>query len=235
MKPSNLDPDEVAKFNAAAPRWWDPNGEMKPLHDINPLRVNFIDERTKLRGKTVLDIGCGGGVLSEGMAKRGACVTGIDASDNVIAVAKLHLLESGQSVQYYRVMAEEFAEQHAGQFDVVTCMEMLEHVPDPASVIAACAKLVKPGGHLFLSTLNRNLKSFLLAIVGAEYLAGMLPKGTHHYEKFICPAELDSWLRTNGLKMQEMKGLSYNPLLQRYSLGSDIDVNYLAFAIKEIL
>ena len=235
MKPSNLDPDEVAKFNAAAPRWWDPNGEMKPLHDINPLRVNFIDERTKLRGKTVLDIGCGGGVLSEGMAKRGASVTGIDASDNVIAVAKLHLLESGQSVQYYRVMAEEFAEQHAGQFDVVTCMEMLEHVPDPASVIAACAKLVKPGGHLFLSTLNRNLKSFLLAIVGAEYLAGMLPKGTHHYEKFICPAELDSWLRTNGLKMQEMKGLSYNPLLQRYSLGSDIDVNYLAFAIKEIL
>ncbi len=228
----NMDPNEIAKFEALASRWWDPNSEFKPLHDINPLRLDYIDRHAGLAGKRVLDVGCGGGILAEAMASRGAEVTGIDLGEAPLSVAELHLLESGQSVEYRRIAAEELAEEMPEHFDIVTCMEMLEHVPDPSSIIRACSRLVKPEGHVFFSTLNRNPKSFLLAIVGAEYILGMLPKGTHEYAKFIRPSELDHWARQAGLEMVDITGMTYNPLSRRYRLGRDIDVNYLVTTVK---
>ncbi len=224
---SNVDPLEVAKFEALAHRWWDRESEFKPLHDINPLRVNWIDQRAPLAGKKVLDVGCGGGILSEAMAQRGAQVTGIDMGEAPLSVARLHQLESALEINYQQTTAEQLAEQMPGQFDVVTCLEMLEHVPDPASIIAACARLVKPGGQVFFSTINRNPKAFMLAVVGAEYLLRMLPRGTHDYKKFIKPAELAGWARNAGLQQQDIIGLTYNPLLKRYRLEQDVDVNYM--------
>lgn len=229
----NIDPHEIAKFETLAARWWDPGSEFKPLHDINPLRLDYIDSRCPLSGIKVVDIGCGGGILAEAMATRGAEVTGIDMGAGPLQVAKLHLLESGLKVDYQQITAERFAEQHAAQFDAVTCLEMLEHVPDPASVIAACARLVKPGGHVFFSTINRNPKAYLFAVAGAEYLLKLLPKGTHDYAKFIRPAELDEWSRQAGLKLCDLTGMSYNPLTRAYSLGRSIDVNYLAHGIRD--
>lgn len=225
---SNVDRNEVAKFEAMASRWWDVNGECKPLHEINPLRLNYIDENANgLNGKKVIDVGCGGGILSESMAACGAEVTGIDMSEPSIEVAKLHLYESNLEIDYQRTTAEAFAEQQPHSFDVVTCMELLEHVPDPASLIRACATLVKPDGHLFFSTINRNPKAYLFAIVGAEYLLKMLPKGTHDFAKFIRPSELDGWGREAGLTTRDISGLSYNPLTKEYLVGRDIDVNYM--------
>ncbi len=229
----NVDFGEISKFEALAARWWDPHSEFKPLHEINPLRLDYIDRRTGLQGKQVLDVGCGGGILSESMALRGAHVTGIDMGEAPLAVARLHQHESNVQVDYQQSTAENFAAQHAGKFDVVTCLEMLEHVPDPGSVITACAQLVKPGGHVFFSTINRNPKSFLFAIVGAEYLLRLLPKGTHEYSKFIKPSELEGWIRNAGLSLRELTGMSYNPLTQRYSLGYDVDVNYLVHCQRE--
>lgn len=223
----NVDINEINKFEALASRWWDPESEFKPLHEINPLRLDYIDHRAQLKGKQVLDIGCGGGILSESMVQRGAKVTGIDMGEAPLAVARLHQHESGVKVDYQQCTAEALAQQHAGKYDVITCMEMLEHVPDPASVIMACATLIKPGGHIFLSTINRNPKSFLFAIVGAEYLLQLLPKGTHEYKKFIRPSELESWVRSADLNVRELTGMSYNPFTKRYSLGYDIGVNYL--------
>ena len=224
----NADPQEVAKFDASASRWWDPEGEFKPLHDINPLRLDFVDQHAGLSGRVALDVGCGGGILSESMARRGARVTGIDLAESSLNVARLHALETETQVEYRCITVEELAEEQADSYDVVTCMEMLEHVPDPASVIRACAALVKPGGHVFLSTLNRNPKSYLLAIVGAEYIARMLPKGTHDYAHFIRPSELSAWGRDAGLDLRRVAGLHYNPLTRRYALGQDVSVNYLA-------
>ena len=229
----NVDFGEISKFEALAARWWDPQSEFKPLHEINPLRLDYIDRRTGLQGKQVLDVGCGGGILSESMAQRGAYVTGIDMGEAPLAVARLHQHESHVEVDYQQSTAESFAAQHPEQFDVVTCLEMLEHVPDPGSVIKACAQLVKPGGHVFFSTINRNPKSFLFAIVGAEYLLRLLPKGTHEYNKFIKPSELESWIRGADLSLRELTGMSYNPLTQRYSLGYDVDVNYLMHCQRE--
>ena len=223
----NVDRAEIAKFEALAHRWWDMESEFKPLHEINPLRTNWIDDKASLAGKEVLDVGCGGGILSEAMAQRGATVTGIDMGEAPLAVARLHQLESGVEVDYQQCTAEEMAELHPARFDVVTCMEMLEHVPDPASVIRACATLVKPGGHVVFPTINRNPKSFALAIVGAEYLLRMLPRGTHEYAKFIRPSELGKWSREAGLDMQDIIGLTYNPLLRYYKLAPDVDVNYM--------
>lgn len=225
---TNADPAELQKFSDLAHRWWDPASEFKPLHEINPLRLDWIDDIASIAGKKVLDIGCGGGILAESMAARGATVTGIDLSDKALSVARLHLFESGLSVDYQLVSAEAFADVQPGAFDVVTCMEMLEHVPDPASTIKACAHLVKPGGHVFFSTLNRNLKSYLLAVIGAEYVLKLLPKGTHEYAKFIRPSELARYCRDARLDTEQIIGLSYNPLTKVYSLGSDTDVNYLA-------
>ena len=234
-EPINVDPAEIEKFEALAARWWDKNSEFKPLHEINPLRLDYIDRRSNgLKDKKVIDVGCGGGILAESMAQRGANVTGIDMGKAPLQVARLHKHESGVEVDYQQITAEDMAEQHAGEFDVVTCMEMLEHVPDPASVIKACAKLVKPGGTVFFSTINRNPKSYLFAIVGAEYLLRMLPKGTHHYEKFIKPSELTNWIREAGLNAQELTGMSYNPFSQRYSLGFDVDVNYLMHCSPDV-
>ncbi|WP_341645405.1 bifunctional 2-polyprenyl-6-hydroxyphenol methylase/3-demethylubiquinol 3-O-methyltransferase UbiG [Thauera sp. SDU_THAU2] len=227
MSAINADPNEVQKFSELAHRWWDPASEFKPLHEINPLRLGWIDGKAGLAGKTVLDVGCGGGILAEGMASLGARVTGIDLSEKALSVARLHLFESGHGVDYRLISAEAFAEESPGHFDVVTCMEMLEHVPDPASTIAACARLVKPGGHVFFSTINRNPKAYALAIVGAEYVLNMLPRGTHEYEKFIKPSELSRYCRNAGLDMEELTGMSYNPLTRVYSLGRDTDVNYL--------
>jgi len=227
---TNVDPAEIAKFEALASRWWDPHSEFKPLHDINPLRLNFINERVGLAGKTVLDVGCGGGILSESMARLGAQVTGIDLGEAPLAVARLHLKESGQRVEYRCVSAEDIARERPGTFDVVTCLEMLEHVPDPASVVKALGQLVRPGGHVFISTLNRNPKSFLFAIVGAEYVLNMLPRGTHEYMKFIRPSELERWQRDADLQLRELTGMHYNPLTRRYTLGPGVDVNYLAWA-----
>lgn len=227
----NADPAEIAKFEALASRWWDPQSEFKPLHEINPLRLDYIERNAGgLAGKRVLDVGCGGGILAESMAALGGQVTGIDMGEAPLSVARLHGLESGISVAYEQSTAEAYAARHAGTFDVVTCMEMLEHVPDPASVIAACARLAKPGGAIFFSTINRNPKSYLFAIVGAEYLLRLLPRGTHDYEKFIRPSELEAWARHAGLKLLDLTGMSYNPLSRQYSLGRDLDVNYLAYA-----
>ncbi|MCG6967978.1 MAG: bifunctional 2-polyprenyl-6-hydroxyphenol methylase/3-demethylubiquinol 3-O-methyltransferase UbiG [Chromatiaceae bacterium] len=224
----NVDPAEVNKFEQLASRWWDPHSEFKPLHEINPLRLDYIDQRVGLNGKTVLDVGCGGGILAESMAARGATVTGIDMGLAPLEVARLHLLESGQHVDYRQVAAEELAAEAPGRFDAVTCMEMLEHVPDPASVIEACATLVKPGGLVFFSTINRNPKAYLFAIVGAEYLLRLLPKGTHDYAKFIRPSELSRWTRAAGLDTQDITGLTYNPLSGSYKLDPrDVDVNYM--------
>ncbi|MGD8785210.1 MAG: bifunctional 2-polyprenyl-6-hydroxyphenol methylase/3-demethylubiquinol 3-O-methyltransferase UbiG [Thioalkalispiraceae bacterium] len=228
----NIDPAEIDKFEALAARWWDAESEFKPLHDINPLRLEYIHRRARLNGKRVIDIGCGGGILAESMATHGATVTGIDMGEAPLAVARLHKHESGVDVDYQKSTAEDFANQHPSQFDVVTCMEMLEHVPDPASVIHACATLVKPGGHVFFSTLNRNPKSFLFAIVGAEYLLKLLPRGTHEYQKFIKPSELSSWARQASLNVNEITGMSYNPFTKTYSLGYDVDVNYLMHCQK---
>jgi 2-polyprenyl-6-hydroxyphenyl methylase/3-demethylubiquinone-9 3-methyltransferase len=223
----NADQNELDKFSQLAHRWWDPESEFKPLHEINPLRLNWIDGHAAVAGKKVVDVGCGGGILSESMAKRGASVTGIDLSDKALGVARLHLLESGQKVEYRKISAEDLADEAAGTFDVVTCMEMLEHVPDPASTIKACATLVKPGGHVFFSTINRNPKAYVLAVVGAEYILKMLPKGTHDYAKFIKPAELSRWAKSVDLEPDDLIGMTYNPFSKRYSLGRDTDVNYL--------
>ena len=228
----NVDPEEIAKFESLAARWWDANSEFKPLHDINPLRLNYINDRVGLSGKTVLDIGCGGGILAESMAAHGASVTGIDLGEAPLAVARLHLRESGQKVEYLRVSAEDLAAERPESFDVVTCMEMLEHVPDPSSIITACAKLVKPGGQVFFSTINRNPKSWLFAIVGAEYVLNLLPKGTHEYMKFIKPSELESWARHAGLTIHQFIGMHYNPLTRDYRLGRGVDVNYIAYSTR---
>ncbi|MBW9263386.1 MAG: bifunctional 2-polyprenyl-6-hydroxyphenol methylase/3-demethylubiquinol 3-O-methyltransferase UbiG [Candidatus Thiodiazotropha sp. (ex. Lucinisca nassula)] len=229
----NVDHSEVSKFEELASRWWDPHSEFKPLHEINPLRLGYIKEFTSLEGKEVLDVGCGGGILSESLAANGAKVTGIDMGEAPLQVARLHLLESGLEVNYERIPVERLAEERPASFDLITCMEMLEHVPDPASVVAACAKLVRPGGRLFFSTINRNPKSYLFAIIGAEYLLQMLPKGTHDYAKFIRPSELNAWVREAGLVSTDIKGLSYNPLTQHYRLGDDVDVNYMVATIKQ--
>ena len=227
MSAINADPAELQKFSELAHRWWDPASEFKPLHDINPLRLGWINGKADLLGKTVLDVGCGGGILTESMAAAGAKVTGIDLSEKALSVARLHLFESGHSVDYRLISAEDLAAEMPAHFDVVTCMEMLEHVPDPASTIAACAHLVKPGGHVFFSTLNRNLKAYVQAIIGAEYVLNMLPRGTHEYAKFIKPSELSRHCRNAGLDTHELIGLSYNPLSRVYSLGQNSDVNYL--------
>ncbi len=228
----NVDPAELAKFGALASRWWDPNSEFKPLHEINPLRLDHIDKLVGIKGKRLLDVGCGGGILAESMAVRGADVTGIDLSEKPLKVAQLHLLESGQKVDYRLIAAEDLARQQAGQFDCVTCMEMLEHVPEPASTVKACADLVKPGGWVFFSTLNRNPKSFLFAIIGAEYILNMLPKGTHEYRRFITPAELSTMAREAGLTISELTGMTYNPFSKRYALNSDVSVNYIVACRK---
>jgi 2-polyprenyl-6-hydroxyphenyl methylase/3-demethylubiquinone-9 3-methyltransferase len=230
---TNVDPRELDKFGELAHHWWDPNSEFKPLHDINPLRLGWIDRAGGgLAGKRVLDVGCGGGLLSEGMAALGAQVTGIDLSDKALAVARLHLLESGRAVDYRQVAAETLAAELPAAFDVVTCLEMLEHVPDPASIVRACATLVKPDGQVFFSTINRNPKAYLFAIVGAEYLLKLLPAGTHDYDKFIRPSELSRHCRQAGLDIAEIVGMSYNPLTRSYSLGRDTSVNYLLRAAR---
>jgi 2-polyprenyl-6-hydroxyphenyl methylase/3-demethylubiquinone-9 3-methyltransferase len=224
----NADPLEIQKFSDVAHHWWDINSEFRPLHEINPLRLEWINSRAPLNGKKVIDVGCGGGILAESMAKKGAHVTGIDLSQKALNVADLHSLESGLTIRYQHIAAETMAEQEAGEYDVVTCMEMLEHVPDPGSIVAACARLAKPGGYVFFSTLNRNPKSYLYAVLGAEYVLQMLPKGTHDYAKFITPAELASSIRQAGLELQTLRGMSYNPLTKMYSLNADTSVNYLA-------
>ena len=228
----NIDYKEVEKFNLLAHKWWDETSEFKPLHEINPLRLEYIERRSSLEGKTVVDVGCGGGILAESMALKGAHVLGIDMGKAPLSVAQLHKLESGVDLDYQQMTAEELAEQEAGKYDVVTCMEMLEHVPDPSSVIAACSKLVKPEGHVFFTTLNRNPKSFLFAIVGAEYIMNILPKGTHEYSKFIKPSELENWARSADLHLRELTGMSYNILTKKYSLGNDVAVNYLMHTQK---
>ncbi|WP_286281606.1 bifunctional 2-polyprenyl-6-hydroxyphenol methylase/3-demethylubiquinol 3-O-methyltransferase UbiG [Polynucleobacter sp. HIN8] len=224
---SNVDHSEIDKFSALAHRWWDPTSEFKPLHAINPLRLGWIQSITNLQGKRILDVGCGGGILAESLSKAGATVTGIDLSTKALKVAELHQLESGTSVRYLTISAEDLAKEESQSYDVVTCMEMLEHVPDPSSVVQACAKLCKPSGHIFFSTLNRNPKSYLFAIIGAEYILQLLPKGTHQYEKFIKPSELAQFTRAAGLEVIELKGMTYNPITQIYRLGSDTDVNYM--------
>ena len=232
---SNVDSAEIAKFEALAHRWWDHNSEFKPLHDINPLRANYIDSKSPVAEQKLLDVGCGGGILCEAMAQRGALVTGIDMGEAPLSVARLHQLESGVEVDYQQITAEALAEQQPGQYDVVTCLEMLEHVPDPASVISACKKLVKPGGDVYFSTLNRNPKSYLFAIIGAEYLLKLLPKGTHEYSKFIRPSELGNWIRQAGLQLQDMTGMTYNPITKQYALkADDVDVNYLVHCKRPI-
>lgn len=226
---ANVDPAELEKFQALASRWWDPHSEFRPLHEINPLRLEWIDRIATLSGKRALDVGCGGGILAEAMARRGAQVRGIDLAERSLQVAELHALESGTAVEYEHVAAEDLAAREPGAWDVVTCMEMLEHVPDPESTVRACSRLVRPGGWVFFSTINRNPKSFLLAIVGAEYVLRMLPRGTHEYEKFIRPSELASAARRSGLEAVEMSGMTYNPITKRYRLDPrDVDVNYLA-------
>lgn len=228
----NVDSIELEKFASLAHRWWDKNSEFKPLHAINPLRLNFIDSVASLAGKRVLDVGCGGGILSESMASKGAHVTGIDLGEKALKVAQLHALESGVSVDYQCIAVEAMAQQHPNAFDVVTCMEMLEHVPDPASVVNACAHLVKPGGHVFFSTINRNPKAYVFAVLGAEYVLNLLQKGTHDYAKFIKPSELSAWCRNSDLNIMQMQGMGYNPFTQHYSLNEDVSVNYLVHTQK---
>ncbi len=228
----NVDPEEIAKFERLATRWWDPHAEFKPLHDLNPLRLKFINERSALKDKTVLDVGCGGGILAEGMAELGAKVTGIDLGEAPLAVAKLHLKESKYQIEYRNISAEDMAREQPASYDVVTCMEMLEHVPDVGSTISACAQLVKPGGHVFFSTINRNPKSWLFAIVGAEYVLNLLPRGTHEYLKFIKPSELERWARNAGLSVREFTGMHYNPITRHYSLGPGVEVNYFAYCTR---
>ena len=230
----NADPTELDKFGELAHRWWDANSEFKPLHDINPLRLDWIEDAIGLRGKRILDVGCGGGLLSEGMAVRGAEVTGIDLSEKPLGVARLHLLESGQKVDYRKISVERLAEEMPGAFDAITCLEMLEHVPDPASIVSACARLVKPGGQVFFSTINRNPKAYLFAVIGAEYLLQMLPKGTHDFARFIKPSELTRWCKQAGLEPDELIGMTYNPLTKRYALGNDTSVNYLIRATLNV-
>ena len=225
---TNVDPQELAKFSELAHRWWDPDSEFRPLHQINPLRLEWIDELARLKGQRSLDVGCGGGILAEAMARRANHVTGIDLATRPLGVARLHALESGvENIEYREIAAEALAAEAPGRFDVVTCMEMLEHVPDPSSVVRACATLVRPGGWVFFSTLNRNPKSFLFAIIGAEYVLGLLPKGTHEYARFIRPSELARWTRESGLTLEGSKGMEYNPLTRRYRLSGDTSVNYL--------
>jgi 2-polyprenyl-6-hydroxyphenyl methylase/3-demethylubiquinone-9 3-methyltransferase len=231
----NLDPQEISKFEELASRWWDPDSEFKPLHEINPLRANWIDKRAEVAEKTLLDVGCGGGIFSEAMAQRGATVTGIDMGDAPLAVANLHKLESGLNIDYVKATAESFSDSNFQRFDAVTCLEMLEHVPDPASVVKACAAMTKPGGTLFFSTINRNPKSYLFAIIGAEYVLKMLPKGTHDFAKFIKPSELTSWVRDACLELQDITGLLYNPITKNYKLSqNDVDVNYMISAKKPL-
>ena len=224
----NADPHEIQKFSDVAHHWWDINSEFRPLHEINPLRLEWINSHAPLNGRKVIDVGCGGGILAESMAKKGAQVTGIDLSEKALNVADLHSLESALTIRYQHISAEDMAAREPGAFDVVTCMEMLEHVPDPTSIVRACAQLVKPGGQVFFSTLNRNPKSYIQAVLGAEYLLQMLPKGTHDYSKFITPAELAAAIRQAGLELQSLRGMSYNPLTKMYSLNADTSVNYLA-------
>lgn len=232
----NVDPHEIKKFEDLAHRWWDTQSEFKPLHQINPLRLNYVEQRAGgLADKKVIDIGCGGGILSESMALRKAQVTGIDMGETPLSVAQLHSLESGVEIDYQQTTAEAIAAESPGQYDIVTCLEMLEHVPDPGSIIEACSALVKPGGHVFFSTINRNPKAFALAVIGAEYLLRMLPKGTHEYAKFIRPSELEGWARNSGLKLENVTGMTYNPIFQSYKLGTDVDVNYLMHFTKEDL
>lgn len=227
----NVDANEINKFETIATRWWDLNGEFKPLHDINPLRLEYINNIANLKNKNVIDVGCGGGILSESMSAFGANVTGIDMGKMPLAIAKLHLHESGLHVNYVQATAEEFALKHPKQFDVVTCMELLEHVPDPQSTIKACAELVKPDGCVFFSTINRNPKAYAFAVIGAEYLLGLLPKGTHDYAKFIKPSELEEWGRCAALSLKNLTGINYNPLTKIFSLNTDVSVNYIAYAI----
>jgi len=225
----NVDQDEIRKFERLAERWWDPGSEFKPLHDINPLRLEWVDRRAGLAGKTVLDVGCGGGLLAEAMAARGAEVTGIDMGEAPLAVARLHARNNASGPEYLRTSAEQLAAERPGSFDVVTCMEMLEHVPDPSLVVRACAALVRPGGQVFFSTINRTARAWLYAIVGAEYVLGLLPKGTHEYARFIRPSELDAWARGAGLDARELTGMHYNPVTRQYWLAAGVDVNYIAW------
>ena len=228
----NVDPQEVAKFSDLAHRWWDPSSEFKPLHEINPLRLGWIDHLAPVSARKVLDVGCGGGILAEAMAQRGGKVKGIDLSERALKVAALHQLESKVAVDYENIPAEELAAREPGQYDIVTCMELLEHVPDPASTVAACAALAAPGGHLFFSTINRNPKSYLFAIIGAEYILRMLPRGTHDYARFIKPSELAQFCRAAGLEIRDITGMTYNPITKVYALGPDSDVNYIVHAVK---
>jgi len=229
---TNVDQDEIAKFEELASRWWDRDSEFKPLHDINPLRTGFIRERTTLKDARVLDVGCGGGILAEALASEGAAVTGIDMGEAPLAVARIHQASGNLDIDYQRTTAEEHARSHDSHYDVVTCLEMLEHVPDPASVVSACATMVRPGGSVFFSTINRNPKSYLFAIIGAEYILKMLPRGTHEYQKLIKPSELDSWIRYSKLNSREITGMHYNPITRHYHLGPGVSVNYLLWTTK---
>ena len=234
MSNPNIDKGEIRKFEALASRWWDKKSKFKPLHDINPLRVNWIDSRSPVANNKILDVGCGGGILSESMAQRGANVTGIDMGDAPLAVAKLHSLETGIKINYQKCTVENLAEEGAEQYDIITCLEMLEHVPNPRSVVEACAKLVKPSGHIYFSTINRNVKAYLFAIIGAEYILNLLDKGTHDYTKFIRPSEINKWTRDCGLEHKEITGLTYNPFMKSYRLNNnDVDVNYMIHTVKQ--
>ena len=229
----NADPQELAKFSELAHRWWDPTSEFRPLHQINPLRLRWIDDTAGLKGKSVLDVGCGGGILAESMSALGARVKGIDLSDKALKVAQLHLFESRREVDYEEISAEDLAQREPGRYDTLTCMEMLEHVPDPASTVKACAQLLKPGGHAFFSTINRNPKSYLLAVIGAEYILRLLPRGTHEYAKFVKPSELARYCRAAGLTLKSVIGMGYNPLTKIYSLNDDASVNYLMHCVRD--
>ena len=232
-KAPNVDPGEIGRFDELAHKWWDKEGDFKPLHDINPLRVSYIESFAELKDQRVLDVGCGGGILSEALARAGARVTGTDMAEKPLQVARLHQHESDVSIDYQLITVEDYAEQHAGEFDIITCLEVLEHVPDPRSVIAACRRLLKADGKLFLSTINRNPKAYLLAVLGAEYFLKMLPRGTHDYARFIKPSELATWLRKERFNLQDVTGMTYNPLTKTYKLSTDTDVNYLAYASYE--
>mgnify|MGYP006149913875 CR=1 FL=1 len=227
---ANVDPKELSKFDELARNWWDKNSEFKPLHDINPLRLNYITSKSEVKGKRVLDVGCGGGILTEALAAEGAIITGIDMAEKPLQVAKLHRHKSGLDIDYQLTTIEDYAEKHAGEFDVITCLEMLEHVPDPSSIVKTCRKLLKPSGDLYLSTINRNAKAYLFAVVGAEYILNLLARGTHDYEKFIKPSELAKWLRESGLTLQDLKGMTYNPITKIYKLSQDTSVNYVLHA-----